>query len=129
LRIGWFDLYDLLFDDYGLFFGRLEIPRRVGFGSQALDSIKHLFLICQKRIADSLRPVELFAHHGEHLRKIHQRFYARVPVLFLKSGSERVTLKTGVLSCPAFGQRDFQGIGRSHQDLRYQRVRVQRDRR
>ena len=84
LRTSRFDLYNLLFDDYGLFFGRLEIPRRLCFSAQALDRIQDLFLILQKGIPHFLRPVELFAHHCEHLRKVHQRLYTRIPVLRFK---------------------------------------------
>jgi hypothetical protein len=95
--------------------------------AQALDRIQNLFLVRQKSIAEFLRPVELLAHHREHLGKSHQRFDARVPILLLERGGDRVALEAGVLFYPTVGQRDFERIGRRHQDLRNQRIRVQRD--
>src|SRR6266545_3813382 len=58
-----------------------QVARCLGLDPELLDRIHEVFLLSQKRIAELLRPVELLAHHRQHLRKIHQRLDAGVPSL------------------------------------------------
>lgn len=81
LRIGGFNLDDLLLNDDRLLFCRFQISRCLGLGAQALNGIHHRLLVRQKRIAQLLRHVDFFAHHRQHLREIDQRLDAGIPRL------------------------------------------------
>ncbi len=83
LRAGRLDLDDCFLDDNNLLLRRLEVARSLSFCAKTLDGVHDIFLLREEGIAQLLCPVEFLAHHVEDLRKIHQGFHARIPVLFL----------------------------------------------
>src|SRR6185369_14339628 len=58
-----------------------------------------------------------------------ERRHAFIPALFLGGSLQRIVLETLVLLQPAAGLDDLERVGRRHQHLGQQRVRVKRDRR
>ena len=108
--------------------GRLQLVVGLRLHTQALDRIHDVGLLRQHRVAELLRPVELVAHHVEHVGRGRERFYAVVPVLLVDRRLERVALESLVGIGPAVGLDDFERIGRGHEDFREQRVGIERDR-
>jgi len=94
-----------------------------------LHGIHDILLLREEGVAELLRPVELLVHHRQHVGKRDQRFHARVPGFFLDGLRDRIAFDVGMLLLPARRLHDFQRIGRGHEDLREQRIRIQRDRR
>ena len=72
-----------------------------------------------------------FIEHFQHLRKRHERLHTRIPGLLLERVSQLPALERRVarLLNPAIGFDDFQRIGRRHQHLGDERIRIERDRR
>ena len=108
---------------------RAQIARGLRPAPQGLHRIHHLRLLIEERVAQRLRPLRVLVHALEHLRECDQRFHARVPVLALGRAHRVVAGKTGAGPGPARGFDHFERVGRCHQDLRQQRVGVERDRR
>jgi hypothetical protein len=115
-----------LLDDHPLLFCCLQVPLRLRLAAQSLDGIQHILLLGEKRVPQLLGQVDLLAHHGKHLGKVHQGPNARIPGLFLKGRGQRITFQVLVRLCPTLSLHYLQGIGGSHQDLRNQLVRIQR---
>ena len=89
----------------------------------------HVRLLREERVAELLRPVELLAHHREHLRERRQRFHGRIPGFLLQRILERLVLEAGVDLDPALGLDDLQRIGGRHQNLYEELIGIERDRR
>jgi hypothetical protein len=94
-----------------------------------LDLVHHVVLLGEKRFAKLLRPVELVAHRLQHIGKLHERLYARVPILSFERFGKRITLGFRVGATPTRRLDDIQGVGRSHQHVRQQVIRIERYRR
>jgi hypothetical protein len=107
----------------------LQIPRYLCLVAQFLDGIHDLGLLRQKRVAHTFGPFDLLVHRLQDLRKRDQRFHARIPIHVAHSQHRRLTalVGVGVIARPACGFDHFQRIGRGHQDLREQRIWIQRD--
>ena len=74
--------------------------------------------------------VERSVHHPQDPRKRRQRLDAGIPRLCLERGGKLVSLQvpmSGILQ-PAIRFDDLERIGRGHQDLCKQGVRIKRDR-
>ena len=82
-----------------------------------------------ERIAEVLHPVEVLVHLLEHLGEAADRFHAGVPVRRLQGLLERGALQRCVLLVPAGGLDDLERVGRRHEHLRHQRIRIERHRR
>src|SRR2546428_6830574 len=109
--------------------GRLEITGLIRLLTQILDCVHHLCLLGEKRIAEPFRPVQLLVHHLEDLGKRDERFDAGVPAILCNRLHRLVAFKAGIGPGPTRGLDDLERIGRGHQNLRQERVRVQRYRR
>ena len=129
-RIGWLDNNALAFGRYPLLRIGPERPRRRSLVAKTLDRIHDVSLLHYDRVAQLLRPVQLFVHHPQDPRKRHQRLDAGIPRLCFDRGGKLVSLEvrmSGILQ-PTIGFDDVERIGRGHQDLCEQCVRIERDR-
>jgi hypothetical protein len=100
-----------LLDDHPLLFRRLQVPLRLRLAAQSLDGIQHILLLGEKRVSQLLSQVDLLAHHGKHLGKIHQGLDARIPGLLLKGLGKRIAFQVLVRLCPTISLHSLQGIG------------------
>jgi len=101
----------------------------IGFIPQALDRSRHRSLIRSEGLADGGIVVDIFRHHLEHLRKIHQRNECRIESLLLRCIGQGRTRQRRILRQPVIHIQNFLRIGSCRRDLRKQRVRVKRNRR
>ena len=106
-----------------------SLPLACAFGAQSLDRVHHIGLLRQHGVAELLGPVELVIHHRQHGRRRYELLDARVPVLLVESPLQLVAFQHLVGFGPALGLDHLERIGRRHQHLRQQRVRIERDRR
>ncbi len=97
--------------------GRLQVPGRIGLGTQTLHRIHHVLLLRQESVAKLLRPVEILVHLLQHLRHGGERFDCRIPGLLRHGILERLAADLGIGLDPARRLNDLQRIGRCHQDL------------
>src|SRR5437867_128950 len=107
--------------------GRLEVADLIRLLTQVLDRVHHQCLLGEKRIAEPFRPAQLLVHHLEDLGKRNERFDAGIPSILFDRPHGFVAFEVGIGSGPTRGLDDLERIRRGHQNLRQQRVRVQRD--
>ena len=130
LRVGRFNNNALAFGRYLLLSVGPQRPRCRGLVAKTLDRIHDVSLLCHDGVAQLLRPVERSVHHPQDPRKRHQRLDAGIPRLCLGRGGKLVSLKvrmSGILE-PTIRFDDLERVGRGHQDLCKQGVRIKRDR-
>ena len=108
---------------------RLQVAGSVRTRAQPLHGVEYIVLLREERVAEVLCPVELVVHHRQRLWNRRERLDARIPLLLLHRVLERLTGDLGVLARPARRLDHLQRIGRRHQDLRQQIVRIECDRR
>ena len=108
---------------------RAEVAGRLGAPAQTLHRVHDVGLLREESLAQPLRPVELLVHHGEDLRERRQRLDAGVPVHALDRPYRVLTLQAGVGARPAGRLHHLQRVGGRHQDLRQQRIGIERYRR
>jgi hypothetical protein len=58
-------------DDHRLLFCGLQVALRLCLGAESLDGVHDVLLLRQKRVAQLQGHVELLAHRGKHLGKVH----------------------------------------------------------
>ena len=132
VRHGWFDDDDLLalLLSYRnlLLLGRGQLVVGLGSRPQTLHRIHDIRLLRENGIAQLLRPVELFAHHRQHARCSNQGLHAFVPALLVDGRLQWIPLEGFVPGRPSIRLHDLKRIGRCHQNLGEQRIRIERDR-
>jgi hypothetical protein len=119
-RRGWLD-------DHRLLFCGLQVALRLRLGAESLDGVHDVLLLRQKRVAQLQSHVELLAHRGQDLGKVHQRLHTWVPTLRLQGLGQGLTFQGLVGLGPTIRLHHLQGIRGRHQNLRHQRVRIERD--
>ena len=124
-----FALYNLGF--HFLLLVRLQGPFVLGFRTHALDGIHHIFLLCEKDVAEIGSPLNIV---GQTLHDVGERGHglnARVPRLFLDRISQffLVLQKILVFIQPLLKLNNLQRIGGSDQRLAEQVVGIECDRR
>ena len=133
IRHGGFDRDDLpallLPHAHDLLLGRHQLLPVVSPRAHPLHGRHDVLFLRKERLAELLGPVETFAHHLQNRGRCNQRFDARIPVLLLGRCPLCLFLEVLVVVHPALGPHHFERIGRCHQNVRQQRIRVQRDRR
>jgi hypothetical protein len=131
-RVGGHDLDDgLRFHSLGDDFLLLGILQRAlgrRLAAQGLGRRQHVLLLRQEGIAQLLGPVDLLAHHRQHLRKDRERLHAGIPGLPLQRILEALAFQIRMALDPALGGDHFQRISRGHEDLGEQGVGVEGDR-
>ena len=116
---------DLRLDQHLLAVIRAQVARLVGTAPELLDRVHDPVLLREHRITQPLGPLEALAHHLQDLREGSQGLHAGVPGLVLQGTPQGPTGEAGVRFDPAGRLDDLQGIGRGHQDLGQEGVRVQ----
>ncbi|MNW84026.1 hypothetical protein D3C86_131920 [compost metagenome] len=104
----------------------LQVARLLGLGAQPLDRIHDGLRLRQEGVADGLHPFRLPAHHVHDRGERHQGFDAGIPGLAFDCLGGLVAGFGSVRGRPFRGRRDVVGIGGPHEDLRQQRIRIQR---
>ena len=105
-----------------------QVARSLRAAAQLLHGIHHGRLLREEGVAQGFGPVELFVHALQDLREGHQRLHARVPVLVLRRAHGVVALQAGVGARPACRLDHLDRINGRHEDLREQRIGIERDR-
>ena len=113
----------------GLFLAGLQGAGRGGLGAQPLDRRGHVGLLTDQRIAQLLGPVEMVVELFQNRREGDQGLDADIPGLVGNGSYGGIALEVGVGLRPAGRLDDLERIARGHQDLRQQRIVVERDRR
>ncbi len=80
-------------------------------------------------IAQRRRPRQVLVHICQNRRNLRERFYAGIPGLFVYFLGKRISFQAGMRLHPSLRFDNLGWIGRGCEDLRDQRVRVQRNRR
>ncbi len=114
------DLIGLVLD--ALFVGRLQVALRARHAPQALHRGHHIARLHRVRLPERDGPVGTVGEQVEHRRVVRDRTHAQVPRLFVETAR-------AVGAHVAVGERDLIGIRRRDQELREDRVRIERDRR
>jgi hypothetical protein len=86
-------------------------------------------LLCQKRVSQIGRPLNIAGHPLHHIWKFYQRLDARVPRLLCHGVCQRFALQILIIIHPLLKLNDFERVSRSGESLRQEWIRVQRDRR
>ncbi len=96
--------------------------------AQRLHALHHIGLLISEGGAERLRPVELVVHLLDDLREGHQRFDAGIPGHWLQRGDQRIAVDRRVMRVrqPALRLDQLDRIGRGHQDVAQERVRIER---
>ncbi|CAB3880207.1 hypothetical protein LMG3410_03259 [Achromobacter aegrifaciens] len=130
LRIGRLDHHDgLVVGGAGgdlLLRRALQVAGLLRLDAQPLDRIHDGVGLRQEGVAHGFHPVRLAAHHVHDRGEGHQGFDAGIPGLALDRLDGLVSGFRGVGGRPFGGRRDIVGVGRTHEDLREQRIRIQR---
>jgi hypothetical protein len=133
LRIGGLDRDDglsgVVRSDDSLLARRRQFPRMLRLQPHSLYGVHHVALLTQERVPKICRPRDVLVQPFDEVRKHHQGLYARVPVLLLCRLGQGSAREPRASLEPLRGLDEFQRIGGRHQDLAYQRIRVECDRR
>ncbi len=97
-------------------------------GAQRLNRLGDVVRLHQEGFPELLGPIQLVVHHGQHLRNRRQALDARVPGLLLHGIFEILALEVRVVLGPPRGHHHFERIRGGRQNLRQQRVGVERHR-
>src|SRR5882757_219312 len=129
LRIGRFnnDCVSLCSDP--LLLAAIQVPSLLRVLTHLLNSVGHILRIVRIRLAQCRTPGQIFVHVLEHGWKLRQRLYARIPILFVHFFGQVFAFEVRMSLHPAIRLDDLRWIRRSRKNLRYQRVRIQRNRR
>jgi len=117
----------LLFHDYFLFLGGLEVARLIGLAPQTLDRVHDVALLGENGVAEFGGPVEFFVHHFQNVWEFEHRLHARSPVFILGGSHQFFALECGVLFDESRCLDDFDRVGRCREHLGYQVIRIQRN--
>ena len=94
-----------------------------------LYRIHHVRLLVVVGVAQRRRPGEVLVHISKNGWKCSECLNARVPGLLVHRLTQSVALQIRMLLHPSVGLDDLLGKGGRRQDLRHQRIRIERDRR
>ena len=106
-----------------------RLPASWAFLRSVLDGVHHVLLLAQEGVADFRGHIKLLAHGGQHGREIDQRLDARIPGLFFELLGQNIPRALFVAFRPAISLDHLKGVGRGHEDLGNQIVRIEGDRR
>ena len=109
-----------------LFVG-LEVARGLRLLAKPLHGVHDVVGLREERVADVAHPVGLLAEGDEHLGERDQRRNRRIPRLVLDHLHRLVALGVRMRLRPRRGRGEILRIGRGHQQLRQQRIGIQRD--
>src|SRR5579863_925145 len=107
----------------------LQIAGLLRFLAHHLNRVHHLLFLVVVGVAQRRGPGNIFVHVSQHGGKRAESFHAGVPGLLIHGLREVVALQIGIGLHPAVGFHDLRWKSRGSEDLRHQRIRVERDRR
>ncbi len=96
---------------------------------QALDGVQHIRLLRNEGVTQTVGPFQMAIHHLQNLRERQQGLHAGIPVVSRRGVGQRGALQPGMGSEEALCLHHLRGVGGGGQDVRQQRVGVERDRR
>ena len=108
-----------------MLFCRLQLVVRIRLGAQPLNGVHHIGLLRENCVTELLCPVQLVAHHLQHVGGCRERFDAFVPSLLVDLVLQRIALEILVLCDPTSRLHDLERIRRGHKDLCQQRVGIE----
>jgi hypothetical protein len=89
----------------------LQVALLQRFRAQCLHHGHHFGLLCEKRIAKLLHPVDFRIHRLQHIRKSSECLNAWIPLLLERLGRERFALEGRILLHPAISLYYFKRVG------------------
>ena len=101
--------------------------RSIGLSAQPLNRSGDRRLVRRKRGADRRVVVNILGHHGDNLRKIHQRYERWIESRSLRRVSARLAAEIGILQQPVVHIENFLRISAGSGDLRQKGIRIERD--
>ena len=110
-------LATLLLDRDRLLLGRRQLVVGLRLRAQPLDRVHDVRLLRQHRVAELLRPIELRAHHREHVRRRRPAISRSRPTSACRPRLSASPLRFLFCLGPAVRLHDLERIGRRHQDL------------
>jgi hypothetical protein len=97
--------------------------------TQALHCIHHIRLLCQKRVTQVGRPLDVASHPLNHVWKLYQRLDAGIPRLLCHGIRQRFSLEVFVSIHPLLKLDNFKWISGSSEGLSQKWIWIKRDRR
>ena len=104
-----------------------QIAGLLRFLAHHLNRVHHILLLVVVSVAQRGRPGNILVHISQHGGKCGERFHAGIPGLLVHGLRQGVALQIGVGLQPAVRFDDFCGESGCSQNLRDQRIRIQRD--
>src|SRR5712672_2413390 len=114
---------------YSLLFIAIQVPSLLSVLTHLLNSIGHVLRIVRICLAQRRTPRQILVHVLEHGRKLRQRLYARIPILFVYFFGQVFAFEVRMPLHPAICLDDLRWIRRSRKNLSNKRIRIQRNRR
>ena len=112
--------------DHVQLLGALQMAGSVGLLAQLLDGLHYVRFLGEERFAQVFGPLAILVHHRQYLRERRQGFDARVPVLVVHRPDSVIARKARMVPGPASGLGHLERIGGCHQNLRQQRIGIER---
>jgi hypothetical protein len=97
--------------------------------TQALNCIHHIRLLCQKRVSQVGRPLDVASHPLNHVWKLYQRLDAWVPRLLCHGIRQRLALQIFVSIHPLLKLDNLKWISGSGECLSQKLIWIESDRR
>src|SRR5271166_6594587 len=113
----------------GFLLGALQVPGQLRSLTHRLNRVKHILLAIYVRLSERRGPRQILIHHAQQPTYLCEGLYTGIPRLGIDRLGEGISLQIGMLLQPPVRFDDLRRISRRGQDLRDQRIRIQRDRR
>jgi hypothetical protein len=97
------------------------------FRPNTLDGVHRVLLLREKGFAELLHPLELTVHPLEDLRRANQSFDAIVPFVVFERFVQGIALQAWIGFCESRRLDNLKRIRGCLEDLRHERVRIQRN--
>ncbi len=106
-RLDHIDGLRTLLDNNCLLWRGLQRPRRIGLCAQPLDSFRNTCLVCRHGLTDGGIVIDIFGHHLQHARKLHQRNKCRIKSLLLRRLAELIAAQSRIVGEPVIHVQDL----------------------
>ena len=106
-----------------------SLPAVLRLGSEALHRVHHVALLLEKRVAEIVRPRDVFGQALQEIRNDDRGLNARIPGLLLDLAVRASPFSVLVLREPLLRLDELERVRRGHERLGQQRVGIERDRR
>src|SRR5882762_686783 len=128
-RISRFDDDCVSLRRYPLLFIAIQVASLLSVLTHLLNSIGHVLRVVGVGLAQRRTPRQILVHVLEHGRKLRQRLYARIPILFVYFFGQVFAFEVRMPLHPPIRLNDLRWIRRSRKNLSNERIRIQRNRR